>query len=173
MNALPPALVAAFFAAFLAAFAAGCGPRDAQRVVNVKDFGGGGGGDDAKSECADDAREDDDEIAFVLDKVVKDNEKIDAVSCPGDDDFFHLYAKGRLSATITWSVSEGDLRVEMQDSAGTPVAFTRGTDLAERTDGRASVQRLGAQGDHYLRVRNRAGTPVKYRVDFGPVTEPK
>ena len=163
----PRILAVALAAAALCA----CGPRDAQRVVDLKDFGTPA--EETKSECPDDAREQDDEIAWVLDKVVKDAEKIEAVSCPGDDDFFHVYAKGRLSATITWNVSEGDVRVDMLDGTGAVMTFTRGSDLAERTDGRAAVQRTGAQGDHYLRVRNRAGTPVRYRVDFGPVQETK
>lgn len=155
-----------------AAALAGCGPRDAQRVVNVKDFGTGAV-DDPKSDCVDDEREEDDEIAYVLDKVVKDNEKIDAISCPGDDDFFHVFAKGRLSATITWNPAEGDLRIDVLDPDGAVMTFTSGTDRTERTAGRAVVQRLGAQGNYYLRVRNRAGTRVPYRVDFGPVAESK
>src|SRR5213596_769717 len=80
------------------------------RSVNVGDFKNDGG-DDATTGCADDPREEDDEVAYVLAKTTNNGEKFDAMSCPGDEDFIHLFADGRTSAGITWSASEGDLRV--------------------------------------------------------------
>lgn len=143
-------------------------PKGGDRVVNVGDFARNGGGDDGASSsgCADDPREDDDEVAYVLAKTSKDGEKFDAMSCPGDDDFIHLFSEGRTGATITWPPAEGDLRVDLLDKGGAQVRLGS-TDLAEASNGRVVVQRLGARGDFFLRVRNRAGTPVKYRVEVG------
>lgn len=143
---------------------AGC-PKGGDRHVDVGDFNGGG--EETVSGCADDAREPDDEVAYVLAKISKDGEKFEAMSCPGDDDFIHLFAEGKASALLTWNASEGGVRVDLLDRGGALVRLDGARDLAESSDGRVFVQRLGVSGDYYLRVRNRAGTPVKYRVEIG------
>ena len=134
--------------------------------MNVGDFKGGGAGDYQPAGCTDDAREEDDEVAYVLAKSSKDGEKFDAVSCPADDDFIHLFANGRTGAAITWAPGEGDLRVDLLDGTGELVRLGS-TDLAEKSSGRVVVQRLNVRGDFFLRIRNRSGTPVKYRVEVG------
>ena len=140
-------------------------PKGGDRVVNVGDFKGGGDETPA-SNCADDPREEDDEVAYVLSKTTKDGEKFDAMSCPGDDDFIHLFSEGRTGATITWNPADGDLRVDLLDKSGAQIRLGS-TDFAESSNGRVIVQKQGARGDFFLRIRNRAGTPAKYRVEVG------
>lgn len=152
--------------AVLASLALSACPKGGDRHVNVGDFKGGGAGDYQATGCADDAREEDDEVAYVLAKSSKGGEKFDAVSCPADDDFIHLFADGRTGATITWAPGEGELRVDLLDESGELVRLGS-TDLAEKSNGRVVVQRHNVRGDFFLRIRNRSGTPVKYRVEIG------
>ena len=161
---MKPAATSLLVLTLAAAVLSGC-PRGG-RTVDVGEFKGGGE-ESRTGSCADDAREEDDEVAYVLAKISKDGEKIDSISCPGDDDFIHLYAEGKASALITWNASEGGVRVDLLDGAGAVVRLTGSRDLAESSDGRVFVQRLAVTGDYYLRIRNRAGTPVKYRAEIG------
>ena len=156
-----PALVASVL--FSLALAA-C-PKGGDRHVDVGDFKGAAA-DYQATGCADDAREPDDEVAYVLSKSSKDGEKFEALSCPGDDDFIHLFADGRTGAAITWAPSEGELRVDLLDASGESVRLGS-TDFTETSNGRVVVQRLNVRGDFYLRIRNRSGTPVRYRVEIG------
>lgn len=152
---------------FLTATLALCGCPRGGRTVDVGEFKGGAGDDPRATGCTDDAREEDDEVAYVLAKTSKDGEKIEAMSCPGDDDFIHLYADGRAAALITWDAADGGVRVDLLDRGGVLVRLDGPRDLSESSEGRIFVQRLSVSGDYYLRIRNREGTPVKYRVEIG------
>lgn len=146
---------------------AGCPRASPERVVDLSGFTQTGSADDVRGACADDEREEDDGVAWVLAKVTREGEKVEGVSCPGDDDFVHLEALGQLVVEVTWNAGEGAVKVELLDERGAAVPLGRGTDLAEVAEGRALLQRLGAAGSHYLRIRNRSGTPVRYRVQVG------
>lgn len=142
-------------------------PKGGDRVVNMKDFRGGNIGEYKPTACADDAREEDDEAAYVLAKTSKDGEKFEAVSCPADDDFIHLFAKGRTGAAITWNPAHGDLSVELLDESGGPAPLDGPTDASEQSNGRVVEKRMNVRGDFFLRVRNASGTRLEYRVEIG------
>ena len=142
-------------------------PRGGSRVVDPDDFGRAIRDYEAAS-CSDDGREEDDEIVSVLARTEKTGEKVYAVSCPGDDDLFSLPVEGRAAALVTWNPVQGDLFIDLLDANGRALELDGPTDFRERHPGRILVQRLGVTGPHFLRVRNREGTPVKYRVEVTP-----
>lgn len=119
---------------------------------------------DPPSDCADDAREEDDDLVTVsvVGKPITGQRfvKVDGVSCPGDDDWIHGYRSsvGTAGVELTWNASEGDLRVELVESDGRPLA----PDVNEASPGKLKVLRSRHEQDFYIRIRNRAGTRVSY-----------
>ncbi len=126
--------------------------------------------DTGEAPCADDSHEPDDTPAQVVDRVmtgVKPVRLDNLVSCPGNDDHFHGFREccGEAGALVTWSPEEGDLRVDFLDASGNRIDLDGDADSTSRDPGKVKLLKGNWQGDFYLRVRNRGGTRVQYRIE--------
>jgi hypothetical protein len=67
---------------------------------------------------------------------------------------------------VLWNPDEGDLRVDLLDAAGRVLSLDGDEDSFSHDPGKVKVLKGRWQRDFYVRVRNRGGTRVQYRLEL-------